>query len=60
MEWQKLIGFYETTKRGSLTKSAKTTFHTQSVIGRQMKSLGNEFNCSLFERIGRKNIKITK
>ena len=50
MEWQQLIGFYETAKNGSYTEAAKNTLRTQSAVSQQVKSLEKEFNCSLFEK----------
>ena len=57
MEWQQIIGFYQTAKLGSFTKAARVTFRTQSAISQQIKNLEEEFGCRLFERIGKRNIR---
>ena len=59
MEWQQIIGFYQTAKLGSFTKAARVTFRTQSAISQQIKNLEEEFGCRLFERIGKRNLRLT-
>ena len=59
MEWQQLIGFYETAKNGSYTEAAKNTLRTQSAVSQQVKSLEKEFNCSLFEKTGKRGLRLT-
>jgi DNA-binding transcriptional LysR family regulator len=59
MEWQQIIGFYHTAKLGSFTKAAEATFRTQSAISQQIKNLEEEFGCRLFERIGKRNLRLT-
>jgi DNA-binding transcriptional LysR family regulator len=59
MEWQQIIGFYHTAKLGSFTKAAEASFRTQSAISQQIKNLEDEFGCSLFERIGKRNLRLT-
>ena len=59
MEWQQIIGFYHTAKLGSFTKAAEASFRTQSAISQQIKSLEDEFGCRLFERIGKRNLRLT-
>ena len=59
MEWQQIIGFYHTAKLGSFTKAAEATFRTQSAISQQVKNLEEEFGCRLFERIGKRNLRLT-
>ena len=59
MEWQQLMGFYETAKTGSFTEAAKKTLRTQSAVSQQIKSLESEFSCSLFEKTGNKGLRLT-
>jgi DNA-binding transcriptional LysR family regulator len=59
MEWQQIIGFYHTAKLGSFTKAAEATLRTQSAISQQIKNLEEEFGCPLFERIGKRNLRLT-
>jgi DNA-binding transcriptional LysR family regulator len=59
MEWQQIIGFYHTAKLGSFTKAAEATLRTQSAISQQVKNLEEEFGCRLFERIGKRNLRLT-
>jgi len=59
MEWQKLIGFYNIVKLGSFTKASEAIFRTQPALSLQIKSLENELGCKLFERIGKREIKLT-
>ncbi len=59
MEWQQIIGFHHVAKLGSFTKAADATFRTQSALTQQIKSLEEEFDCRLFERIGKRKIILT-
>ena len=59
MEWQQILGFYHVAKLGSFTKAAKITFRTQSAISQQVKNLEKELECQLFERIGRRKLRLT-
>jgi DNA-binding transcriptional LysR family regulator len=59
MEWQQIIGFYHVAKLGSFTKAANTTFRTQSAISQQIKNLEEELGCQLFERIGKRKLRLT-
>lgn len=59
MEWQQLIGFYHVARLGSFTRAAEVTFHTQSALTQQIKSLEDEFGCLLFERIGKRRLLLT-
>jgi len=59
MEWQQVIGFYQTAKLGSFTKAAEATFRTQSALSQQIKALEEELDCHLFERIGKKKLRLT-
>lgn len=59
MEWQQIIGFYNVAKLGSFTKAAEATFRTQSALTHQIKALETELDCLLFERIGKRKIRLT-
>jgi DNA-binding transcriptional LysR family regulator len=59
MEWQQLLGFYQVAQLGSFTKAAAATFRTQSALSQQIKALEDEFACQLFERIGKRRLKLT-
>jgi DNA-binding transcriptional LysR family regulator len=59
MEWQQVIGFYKIAKLGSFTKAAAATFRTQSALSQQIKALEKEFDCHLFERIGKRKLRLT-
>jgi DNA-binding transcriptional LysR family regulator len=59
MEWQQIIGFYQVAKLGSFTKAADATFRTQSALSQQIKALEEELDCQLFERIGKRKLRLT-
>ncbi|TAN44214.1 MAG: LysR family transcriptional regulator [Nitrospirae bacterium] len=59
MEWQQLIGFYNTAKLKSFTRAAEATYRTQSALTQQIKSLEEEFACRFFERIGKRRVVLT-
>jgi DNA-binding transcriptional LysR family regulator len=59
MEWQQVIGFYQIAKLGSFTKAAEATFRTQPALSQQVKALEEELDCYLFERIGKRKLKLT-
>ncbi len=59
MEWQQIIGFYQVAKLGSFTKAGDATFRTQSALSQQIKSLEEELDCQLFERIGKRKLRLT-
>ncbi len=59
MEWQQIVGFYHVAKLRSFTRAAEATFRTQSALTQQIKALEKEFDCELFERIGRRTIALT-
>ena len=59
MEWQQVIGFYKTAKLGSFTRAAEATFRTQSALSQQIKALEEELDCYLFERIGKRKLRLT-
>ena len=59
MEWQQVIGFYQVAKLGSFTKAAKATFRTQPALSQQIKALEEKLDCHLFERIGKRKLRLT-
>jgi len=59
MEWQQILGFYHAARLGSFTRAAEATFRTQSALSQQIRALEEEFGSELFERIGRKKLKLT-
>ena len=59
MEWQQIIGFHHVAKLGSFTKAADATFRTQSALSQQVKNLEEELDCRLFERIGKRKLRLT-
>ena len=59
MEWQQIIGFYQVAKLGSFTKAGDATFRTQSALSQQVKALEQELDCHLFERIGKRKLRLT-
>ena len=59
MEWQQILGFYHVAKLGSFTKAGELTFRTQSALSQQVKALEEELACRLFERIGKKRLRLT-
>jgi DNA-binding transcriptional LysR family regulator len=59
MEWQQIIGFYQVARLGSFTKAAEATFRTQSALSQQIKALEEELDCQLFERIGKRKLRLT-
>lgn len=54
-----IIDFYYVAKYGSFTKAAGAVFKTQSALTHQIKSLEEELECLLFERIGKRKIRLT-
>ncbi len=59
MDWNQITGFYHVAKHGSFTKAAEAIFKTQSALTHQVKSLESELGCLLFERIGKRRIRLT-
>ena len=59
MEWQQVLGFYHVAKLKSFTRAAEATYRTQSALTQQIKSLEEELDCQLFERIGKRKINLT-
>lgn len=60
MEWHQIVGFYHVAKTGSFTRAAALTFRTQSALSQQVKALEEEFGCSLFERLGKRRLRLTR
>ena len=59
MEWQQILGFYHAARLKSFTGAAGATFRTQSALSQQIKALEEEFGCELFERIGKRKLRLT-
>src|SRR5271157_2357405 len=59
MEWQQVLGFYHVAKLKSFTRAAEATYRTQSALSQQIKSLEEELDCQLLERIGKRKINLT-
>ncbi|MBN1227743.1 MAG: LysR family transcriptional regulator [Deltaproteobacteria bacterium] len=59
MEWQQIVGFYQVVNFGSITKAAEATFRTQSALSQQISALERELSCLLFERTGKRRLKLT-
>jgi len=59
MDWNQLTGFYHVAKHASFTRAAEAIFKTQSALTHQVKSLESELDCLLFERIGKRKIRLT-
>jgi DNA-binding transcriptional LysR family regulator len=59
MEWQQLLGFYQVAKLGSFTKAAEVTFRSQSALSQQVKSLEEELDSQLIERLAKRGLKLT-
>jgi DNA-binding transcriptional LysR family regulator len=59
MEWQQMLGFYHVAKLKSFTRAAEATYRTQSALTQQVKSLEEELECQLLERIGKRKINLT-
>lgn len=59
MEWQQILGFYHTARLQSFTAAAEATFRTQSAVSQQIKALEEELDCKLFERVSKRNLRLT-
>lgn len=59
MEWQQILGFYNVARLGNFTRAAEATFRTQSALSQQVKALEKELDCLLFERIGKRKLRLT-
>lgn len=60
MDWSQITGFYYVAKNRSFTKAAETVYKTQSALTHQIKALEKELDCLLFERIGKRKIRLTE
>ncbi len=58
LDSRKLLAFTTLARVGSFTLAARELFITQSAVSHAIKSLENELECQLFERLGRK-VKLT-
>lgn len=54
------MGFYHVARTGSFTKAAAQTYRTQSALSQQVKALEEELGCPLFERIGKRALRLTE
>jgi DNA-binding transcriptional LysR family regulator len=59
MEWHQISGFYQVAKLGSFTRASEAVFLTQSAVTQQIKALEEELGCQLFERIGKRKLRLT-
>lgn len=59
VEWHQISGFYHIAKLGSFTKASEAVFRTQPALTQQIKSLEEELDCQLFERIGKRKLILT-
>jgi DNA-binding transcriptional LysR family regulator len=60
MEWAHIVSFRLVARYGSVTKAAKIACRTQSAISQQIKALETELGCSLFERSGKRLLRVTE
>jgi LysR family transcriptional regulator, low CO2-responsive transcriptional regulator len=54
LDSRKLLAFVTLARCGSFTQTARELFLTQSAVSHAIKSLEDELQCRLFERLGRK------
>ncbi|OAT79281.1 LysR family transcriptional regulator [Desulfotomaculum copahuensis] len=59
MEWKQIVGFYHVARLGSFTRAAGVIFKTQSALTQQIKALEGELGFPLFERIGKRKLRLT-
>ncbi|MEW6423577.1 MAG: LysR family transcriptional regulator [Bacillota bacterium] len=59
MEWKQIMSFYHVARLGSFTRAAGVIFRTQSALTQQIKALEEELGCLLFERIGKRKLRLT-
>lgn len=59
MEWKQIVSFYHVARLKSFTRAAGAIFRTQSALTQQIKALEEELGCLLFERIGKRKLKLT-
>lgn len=60
MEIQQLIGFMAVARTGSFSKAAQKTFRTQPAISLQVQSLEEELGVKLFDRTGKRKVRLTR
>jgi len=53
LDSRKLLAFVTLARCGSFTQTARELFLTQSAVSHAIKSLEDELECRLFERLGR-------
>jgi DNA-binding transcriptional LysR family regulator len=54
LDSRKLLAFATLARCGSFTQTARELFLTQSAVSHAIKSLEDDLQCRLFERLGRK------
>jgi DNA-binding transcriptional LysR family regulator len=54
LDSRKLLAFVTLARCGSFTQTARELFLTQSAVSHAIKSLEDELECRLFDRLGRK------
>lgn len=54
LDSRKLLAFVTLARCGSFTETARELFLTQSAVSHAIKSLEDELECRLFDRLGRK------
>jgi DNA-binding transcriptional LysR family regulator len=59
MEWQQIVGFQRVARLESFTRAAEATLRTQSALSQQIRALEDEFGCRLFDRLGRRKLRLT-
>lgn len=59
MECKQIVSFYHVARLGSFTKAAGVIFKTQSALTQQIKALEEELGFPLFERIGKRKLRLT-
>jgi DNA-binding transcriptional LysR family regulator len=60
MEIQQLLGFIAVAQNGSFSKAAQRTHRTQPAVSLQIRSLEEEFNTRLFNRLGQQEVTLTE
>ncbi|MEG2173666.1 MAG: LysR family transcriptional regulator [Desulfovibrionaceae bacterium] len=60
MDWQQLKNFYLIVRLGSMTRAAEASFRTQSALSQQINKLEQDLHCTLFKRIGKTALLLTK
>lgn len=60
MELIQLLSFYQIVKTGSFSRASGCVYRSQSAVSHQIKKLEEEFNVNLFDRLGKKKVKLTE